>query len=128
MMSGEERERWAQHARLQQLILAEARAWKRFAWGGGIYFGLMLLMPLGLLLAGASVYNHVTPSDPGVFWLVGMVLQGISSALFWLLAIPLLLRFVRWIGAMWRRRRFSSTPQADRSQRERGGWRRADNE
>jgi hypothetical protein len=45
-----------------------------------------------------------------------MVLQGIGGTSSWLLAIPLLLRFVRWTEALWRRRRFSSTRREDPGQ------------
>jgi len=102
--------------RLKQLVVAETKAWKRLAWGAGIYFGLVLLMPLGVYLAGASMVSHMKSTRPEGVWIVGMVLQGIGATAFWLRGIPLLLRFVRWIGAMWRRRRFSSTRRADPGQ------------
>jgi hypothetical protein len=108
-MTAGERDRWMWQTRLQQLVIAEAKAWKRFAWGAGIYFGLLLLVPLGVYLAGASMVSHVKSTRPDGVWLAGMALQGIAGAAFWLLLIPLLLRFVQWIEAMWRRRRFSST-------------------
>ena len=117
-MSAGERKRWTWQARLKQLVIEETRAWKRLAWGAGIYFGLLLLLPLGFLLAGASLYDHVVPDRPGGAWFVGMVLQGIGGTSCWLLAIPLLLRLVRWIEAMWRRRRFSSTRGAPRRSRD----------
>jgi hypothetical protein len=102
--------------RLKQLVIAETKAWKRFASGMGIYFGLLMLVPLGVMLAGDWLHGHVVPADPSGVWVVGMVLQGIGGTASWLLAIPLLLRFVRWIEAMWRRRRFSSTCRADPGQ------------
>ena len=117
-MTAEEYRQWLWQTRLRQLVMDETRAWKRLAWGAGIYFVLLLLLPLGFLLAGASLYDHVVPDRPGGTWFVGMVLQGIGGTSCWLLAIPLLLRLVRWIEAMWRRRRFSSTPGAPRRSRD----------
>ena len=98
------------HTRLQQLIIAEAKAWKRFVWGGGIYLGLVLLYLMGLWLTDGPFYHPAKPIHGGVRWFVGAVIRGVSGGFLFLLAIPLLLRFVRWVEAMWRRRRFSSTP------------------
>jgi hypothetical protein len=115
-MTAEEREVWMMHTRLQQLVAAEAQAWKRFAWGAGIYFGLLLLIPLGVFLAGSSIVSHAKSTRPEGVWITGMMLQGIGVIAFWLLGILLLLRFVRWIEAMWQRRRFSSTRGANPGQ------------
>jgi len=114
-MTVEERDRWMAHTRLQQLVVAEAKAWKRFAWGAGIYFGLLLLIPLGIFLAGAWLGSHVKSTRPDGVRFVGLMLQGFGWTVFVLLGIPLLLRFVRWIEAMWQRRRFSSTRGRTRS-------------
>jgi hypothetical protein len=116
-MTAEERDRWMMHTRLQQLVIAEAKAWRQLARGGGIYFGLLLLIPLGVLLAGTSMVSHAKSTRPEGVWIVGMILQGIGVVAFWVLGILLVLRFLRWIEAMWRRRRFSSTRGAAPGQR-----------
>ncbi|MCW1921916.1 hypothetical protein OKA05_05090 [Luteolibacter arcticus] len=115
-MTAEEHQRWKWETRLRQLVMDETRAWKRLTWGAGIYFGLLLLMPLGVLLAGGWFFDHARPDRSGGARFFGIVLQGIGGASSLLLAIPVLLRFVRWVAAMWRRRRFSSTPGADPGQ------------
>jgi hypothetical protein len=115
-MSPEERERWLWQTRLRQLVMDETRALKRLAWGAGIYFGLLLLMPLGVWIAGGAVFDHMVGDRPAGARVVGTIFQFVSGAAFWLLLIPLLLRFVRWIEAMWRRRRFSSTQGANAGQ------------
>ena len=115
-MTAEERERWLWETRLRQLVMDETRALKRLAWGAGIYFGLLLLMPLVVWIAGGAVFDHMVGDRPAGARVVGTIFQFVSGAAFWLLLIPLLLRFVRWIEAMWRRRRFSSTQGANAGQ------------
>ena len=98
------------HTRLQQLVFAEAKAWKRLVWGAGVYIGLLLLFLLGIWLTGGLFFHSAKPTHEGARWFVGAVIRGVSGGFLFLLAVPLLLRFVRWIETMWRRRRFSSTP------------------
>ncbi|HEY1120106.1 MAG TPA: hypothetical protein VGE67_00840 [Haloferula sp.] len=117
-MSAEDHERWKWQVRLDQLVMDEMRAWRRLAWGAGIYFGLLLLMPLGVLIGGGAIFDHMS-GRPAGFQLIGGILQYIAVVSFLLLAIPILLRLARWVVAMWRRRRFSSTAGADPGQPQR---------
>jgi hypothetical protein len=118
-MSAEEHQRWLWETHLKQLVIAEAEAWRRFAWGAGIYFGLLLLVPLGILLAGASITDHAKSTRPEGIWIVGLMLQVLGAAAFYLIGFLVLRRFIRWIKAMRQRRRFSSTPGADPGQLQR---------
>jgi protein-S-isoprenylcysteine O-methyltransferase Ste14 len=118
-MTAEERARWMWETRLKQLVAAEAKAWRRLAWGAGIYCGLLLLIPVGVLLADSSIgvyASYAKSTRPEGVRIAGLMLQGFGWTILYLLGIPVLLRSARWIEAMRQRRRFSSTPGADPGQ------------
>lgn len=115
-MTAEERAQWMWETRLKQLVVAEAEAWRQLAWAAGIYFGLLLLIPLGMFLADTDLVSHVRSARPGGVRRAGLMLQGFGWTIFLLLGIPVLRRSIHWIKAMWRRRRFSSAPGADPGQ------------
>lgn len=81
--------------------------------GSGHLHRPAVALPAGNLAYGRSVLSPCETTHDGALRFVGAVIRGISGIFLFLLAVPLLLRFVRWVGAMWRRRRFSSTPGAD---------------
>jgi len=114
--TAEEHQRWRWESRLKELVVAETKAWKRFAWGAGICFGLLLLILLGVFLAGIGLGSQAPSAGASAARVVGLLLQVLGVFAFWALGILDALLFVLWINSMYQRRRFSSTPVADPGQ------------
>jgi hypothetical protein len=94
--------------RLQQLVVAEARAWRSCSKMGAVMIGGFLLVKLGTRIAGTYLTSHVRSTRPEGIAATGILLQMLGAAIMMALIIPVAISFGRWIGAIWQRRRFST--------------------
>ena len=92
--------------RLKQLVIDETEAWKASCRTGGAVIAGIVLVNIGVGIAGTLLGSHVPSPRQAGLAVTGMLMQGIGGMLVMVYIIPCLLCFARWIGAMWRRRRF----------------------
>ncbi len=97
--------------RLRQLVAAEAEAWRSFSKVGIAMVTGFLLIPLGTWISGSSLTRHAHPPGSPTLRSIGFLLEGVGGMTVLISLIPFAVCFARWVGAIWQRRRFSSSPR-----------------
>lgn len=98
---------WVVQTRLQQLVIAEADAWRSFRKVGMAMTAGFLLLPIGLWVSGSSIVSHARPTGSPALRSIGFLLEGVGGMTVLISAVPFAVCFARWVEAIWQRRRFS---------------------